>query len=144
METPHEKNRNFHNFLNKSHMFTSASKINTKDFIFRHLNSSSNFKENNFNFYNSNLLNSSNYRNKFSFSKNFLTSSRQNKLDKSDCEFFNLTDDPKKLMFSNCSIKFSQKAAKDDHSKEVHKLNISRSQFKINNINFNINLGYLR
>jgi hypothetical protein len=102
-------------------------------------------KRNNLNFSSkSNLFTSSgnvndfflkeNYMSPFDFSLNkYILTSYKRPLPRDS------TTHKNKYQFSNCSIKFQK-----ENCKEIHKLDVKKSSFKINNVNFNIKLSYMK
>jgi hypothetical protein len=44
---------------------------------------------------------------------------------------------PKKLKFNNCNINFNR-----DNCNEIHNINVKKSEYKMKNVNFNIDLSF--
>jgi hypothetical protein len=132
METPGDKSTS--GYLGKLNLFTSSSKLMSNDLKFNYsINNSS--KENVF-------LDSHN-RNFFSFSK-FMksTSCKKPRTYESKSKQLIGSVANKKLKFTDCSVKYEKDEG--ENNKEIHKLDLKKSVFKISNVNFDINLNYLK
>lgn len=46
---------------------------------------------------------------------------------------------PKRLKFNNCHVKVNK-----ENCTEIHKLQVEKCEFKMNNLNFNINVSFVR